>query len=110
MKRKNDYAWKLYFPDEPVGLPRTFFGKVDWAYVARYMGNGEIRHDAKLAIDREEYPIALGMVKVLLEQPTKRGRTDEKDELKRNEVNSQLGLDILNAAFSKKQKTLLVEK
>jgi DNA (cytosine-5)-methyltransferase 1 len=38
--------------------------------------------------------------------PTKRGRTDEKDELKRNEVNSQLGLDIFNAAFSKKQEIL----
>lgn len=39
--------------------------------------------------------------------PTKHGRTDEKDKLKRNEVNSQLGLDIFNAAFNKKQERLI---
>lgn len=35
--------------------------------------------------------------------PTKHGRIDEKDKLKRNEVDSKLGLAILEAAFSKKQ-------
>lgn len=40
--------------------------------------------------------------------PTKKGRTDEKDTLKRNCVEPRLGLSILMAAFSKKQLCLTV--
>jgi DNA (cytosine-5)-methyltransferase 1 len=39
--------------------------------------------------------------------PTKKGRTDEKDELKRNCVDSKLGLAILEAAFKTKQERLM---
>lgn len=42
--------------------------------------------------------------------PTKKGRTDEKDELIRNMVDSKLGLAIFEAAFSKKQITLTESK
>lgn len=42
--------------------------------------------------------------------PTKKGRTDEKDKLKRNCVEPKIGLHILECAFKKKQSTLFQSK
>lgn len=38
--------------------------------------------------------------------PTKKGRTDEKNILKRNCVEPELGLHIFNCAFREKQRTI----